>query len=73
MFLWLYSSFGFYAELLSTLGGHMRDVHVSYGAAPRAQAKLVFAIDLARRLSARLYVWIEEDCTGLNFGDVVEI
>lgn len=39
----------------------MRDVHVSYGAAPRAQAKLVFAIDLARRLSARLYVWIEED------------
>ena len=39
----------------------MRQIHVRYGVAPKAQAELAFAIDLARRLSGRLFVWTEAD------------
>lgn len=42
----------------------MRQVHVRYGVSPRSQAELAFAIDLARRLSGRLFVWTEVDLAG---------
>jgi len=39
----------------------MRGVHVRYGFSPRSHEELVFAIDLAHRLSGRLFVWTETD------------
>jgi hypothetical protein len=39
----------------------MSIVHVRYGLAPQARSELGFAIDLARRLSASLFVWTEAD------------
>lgn len=51
----------------------MRNVHVRYGLAPRAQTELAFAADLARRISARLFVWTESDAPARalleRFGD----
>src|SRR5689334_1687324 len=37
------------------------NVHVRYGLAPSARTELGFAIDLARRLSAHLFVWTEAE------------
>lgn len=39
----------------------MQDIHVRFGTSPRAQSDLGFAIDLARRLRGRLFVWTESD------------
>lgn len=39
----------------------MQDIHVRFGTSPRAQADLGFAVDLARRLGGRLFVWTEQD------------